>query len=121
VRSTVLLIFVFLVSSICLQAQSTSPASDSAQTSGKASGLPTLTGCLREARGVYTLTEDDGTTHELSGGARNLRSHVGQEVEITGKPGTKTVDNTPPGGASSVVELAVFQVKSVKQVADQCK
>ena len=120
-RNTAFVLFVFLILTICLQAQPANSASDGPQASSKGSDLPTLTGCLATAKGGYTLTEDNGQTHELSGGGSKLRAHVGQEVEIAGKPGTKTVDNTPPGGASNVMEFAVFEVKSVKKIADQCR
>ena len=120
-RNTVLLCIIFVISTMALQAQSTSLLPDPGQGSGKASGPGVLTGCLQTATGGYTLTEDDGTTHDLSGGGSKLRPHVGQEVEITGKERIRTIDNTLPGGASSVVELAVFEVKNVKQVQGQCR
>ena len=87
----------------------------------KAADLITITGCLRTPAGQYTLIEDDGTPHQLSGGARKLKPHVGHEVEITGKPGIRTYDTTQAGAASSAVEEKVFEVQSVKHIADTCK
>jgi hypothetical protein len=83
--------------------------------------MSAITGCLQSATGHYTLTDDEGTVHELSGGAGKLKHQVGHQVEVIGKKGTRSVDRTLAGGASSVVELPVFEVKSVKQVADKCK
>lgn len=111
-------ILLLVAASACLEAQSASSAA--AQSSGKNSDLTTLTGCLQSSSARYTLTDEDGTVHELSGGHK-VGNYVGQEVEITGKEVTRTIDNTAPGGASSVVVQSVFIVKTVKKVADQCK
>ena len=120
-RKTVLLVLMFVVPVLCSQAQSDKPSPDAAQASGKASELPTLTGCLQSSMGTYQLVEEDGTSHELSGGARLLKHHVGHEIEVSGKPGTRTSNSTQAGGASSVVVHAVFEVKSVKHLADKCQ
>jgi hypothetical protein len=109
------LALVLLISSVWL------PAQDSAQTTGKNSELTTIQGCLQLSMGRYTLTEEDGTTHELSGATGKLKHEVNREIEITGKPGIKTVDSTLVGGASSAVEKPVFEVKTVKRLADTCK
>lgn len=116
-RKAVLVYTVFVLFTVCLQAQSTKSAAEQAQ----ASDVPTITGCLQLTDNSYTLTDDEGQSHDLSGGTRKLRPFVGHEVEITGKQVTRTVDNTPPGGASSVRYYSVFEVKSVKQLSDQCK
>jgi hypothetical protein len=52
--------------------------------------------------------------------ANKLTKHVGQQVEITGTPGLRTVGTTIQGGASSTKEQQVFKVKSVKHIADTC-
>lgn len=113
-----ILLSIFLVAGMCLTGQSTNRSS--AQASGKDSGLTTLAGCVQSSSARYTLTDENGDTHELSGG-RKLRDNVGKQVEITGKEVTRTVDMTPPGGASSVITETIFEVKSVKRVADECK
>jgi len=120
-RNTVLLTFVFLVSTFCLQAQSAKASQDTGKSSGKTSNLTTLTGCLQLSNTRYMLTEDNGTEHELSGAANKLSHHVGHEIEVTGKQAIMTVDTTAPGAASSTVEKWVFEVKSVKHVADTCQ
>jgi len=111
VRKTLVLTLVLLVSAVWLQAQD----------AGKTSSLETIEGCLQRSEGQYSLTDNTGTIHHLTGGASKLNPHVGHEVEITGKPGVRTLDTTPQGGASSAVEQPIFEVKSVKHVADTCK
>ncbi|MDR3747499.1 MAG: hypothetical protein P4M04_04995 [Acidobacteriota bacterium] len=113
--------WVLLVFAIGVQAQSGNTAADAGKTASKAANLMTITGCLQTPAGQYTLIEDNGTPHQLSGGARKLKPHVGHEVEITGKPGIRTYDTTQPGAASSAVEEKVFEVQSVKHIADTCK
>ena len=107
-----------LISAVCLQAASASPSSDKSQ---KSADLNTLQGCLKLSRGEYSLIEGDGTIHLLAGNANKLYPHVGHEVELAGKPGTRTEETTSAGGASSANEFAVFEVKSVKHIADTCK
>jgi len=104
-----------------LTAQSANPSPDSSPSASLPWDMSAITGCLQTSMGYYTLTEDDGTIHELSGGAGKLRHQVGHEIEVIGKPGTRAVDRTSAGGASTVAEQPVFQVKSVKQIADKCK
>jgi hypothetical protein len=110
---------VLLISTVWLQAQ------DAGQTTGKATGktssLETIEGCLQRSEGQYALIDDTGTIHHLTGGAAKLKHEVGHEVEISGKPGSRTIDTTPLGGASSAVVQPVFEVKSVKHIADTCK
>ena len=120
-RKTVMLTLLLLISAVWLQAQSGYPGSDTSQNSGKTSSLTTIEGCLQSANGEYTLTDNTGTIHQLSGGANKLGHQVGRQIEITGKPGMRTVDSTLAGAGSSAVEQAVFKVKSVKRTADTCK
>jgi hypothetical protein len=87
----------------------------------KASSLETISGCLQSSEGQYSLIDDSQTIHHLVGGAAKLKSYVGRQVEITGKPGVRTSDATPPGGASAAVTQPIFEVKSVKDIAATCK
>lgn len=118
-----LLTFVLLISAVWLQAQAGYPSSDAGQTAAKASGSNTIEGCLQNSNGQYTLTDKSGTVHQLSGAATKLDHHVGHEVELTGKPGVRTIDTTSTMGAgsSTAVEQPVFDVKSVKHIAATCK
>jgi len=106
---------VLLISAVWLQAQ------DAGQTTGKTSDLTTIQGCLHSSMGQYTLTDKDGIVHQLSGAANKLGHQVGRQIEVTGKPGIRTADTTNAGAGSSAVEQAVFEVKSVKQIAPTCK
>lgn len=120
-RKIVLLTLVLLVPAIWLQAQSANSSANAGQTPGKMSDLTTLEGCLGNPNGHYTLTENNGTTHQLSGAANKLGHQVGRQIEVTGKPGMRTLDSTVAGLGSSAVEQEVFEVKSVKRLADACK
>ena len=104
-----------LISAVWLQAQ------DASQTAGKTSDPTTIQGCLQSSMGQYSLTDKDGIVHQLSGAANKLGHQVGRQIEVTGKPGIRTADTTNAGAGSSAVEQAVFEVKSVKQIAPTCK
>jgi len=119
VRKVLPVLAVLIMTAFSLHAQSNS-SSDKAQAAGKSDDLTTLAGCLQMSMGHYTLTEDDATINELSGGGRKLHKLVGHQVEVTGKPGNRTIDTTQPGGASSTVEQPVFDVKAVKDIAEKC-
>lgn len=112
-RKAVLFTLVMLISAVCLQVQAV----------GQSSGKPaptTIQGCLQFTDGRYILTESNGTFHRLYGEANKLTHQVGHEVQITGTPGVRTTDTTQQGQESSAQERPVFQVKTVKQVADTC-
>jgi len=86
-----------------------------------AGSLATISGCLQKDEGQYSLIDGTGTLHRLAGASKKLSPHVGHEVELTGKPTWITIDATPPGGASNVRQQYVFEVKTVKQLADTCQ
>ncbi|HWS95385.1 MAG TPA: hypothetical protein VN620_02775 [Candidatus Methylomirabilis sp.] len=117
-RTRLILTLVFFISCAWLRAESAGPASDKSQ---KSADLTTLQGCLHTDRSQYILTEANGTSHALSGAAKQLGRLVRHEVEVAGKPGVRTIDTTSAGGASSVLQYAVFEVKTVKDLAPECK
>ena len=82
--------------------------------------LTTIQGCLQSAAGHFSLTESNGTVHQLAF-SKKLTHFDGHEVQITGKPSTKTVSDTSYGAASSAEEFPIFEVKTVTQLADTCK
>ena len=86
-----------------------------------AGSVATISGCLQKDEGLYSLIDGTGTLHRLSGASKKLSPLVGHEVELTGKPTWTTIDATPPGGASAVRQQYVFEVKTVKQLADTCQ
>jgi len=111
VQKKLMFTLVLLVSALWLQAQG----------AGQTSGLTTIQGCLQYTNGYYRLTEDNGTTHQLQGEANKLTHHVGHEVAITGKPAVRSIDTTVQGSESTVKEVPVFHVTSVKHIGDTCK
>ena len=115
VRKISMLSLLLVISSIWLQGQ------DAGQAAGKTSDANTLQGCLQNSRGNYALTEENGTTHQLAGAANKLGHQVGRQIEVTGKPGMRMADSTLVGAASSASEHEVFEVKTVKRIADACK
>jgi len=115
VRKILVLTLVLLASAIWLQAQAVG------QMGSQKSGVTTIQGCLQYTHGHYFLTDSGGTAHQLQSEANKLQAHVGHTVEITGKPGIRTVDTTVQGAASSAKEEQVFKVMSVKHVSDTCK
>jgi hypothetical protein len=76
--------------------------------------------CLSYSGGQYFLIDSSGTKHEPSGSTNKLKEQIGHEVQITGKSSTKTVESTSYGAASSAEVVPVFEVKSVKRIADTC-
>ena len=98
---------------------------DTASNSGQNAGTPspdTIEGCLQMDNGEYTLADNTtGTVTRLSGAGKKLKPQVGHQVELTGKPSWRTLDATLAGGASNVKTQYVFEVKSVKRTADDCK
>ncbi len=80
-----------------------------------------MDGCLSSVSGEYFLIDNSGTKHELSGSTNKLKGQIGHEVQITGKPSTKTMESTSYGAASSAEVVPVFEVKSVKRLADTCQ
>jgi hypothetical protein len=117
-RNTLTLVLALLISSACLLAAPANPPSDKNHNSAD----PTIMqGCLHTDQSQFILTESNGTSHALSGAAKQLGRLVRHEVEVAGKPGTRTVDTTSSGGASSVLEYPVFEVKTVRDLASTCQ
>src|SRR5271166_1583732 len=77
----------------------------------------TIQGCLQSAAGHFSLTESNGTVHQLAF-SKKLIHFDGHEVTITGKPSVRTVSETSYGAASSAEEFPIFEVKTVTQLAD---
>ena len=120
-RNAAVFLFVILAAGVLAVGQSAGSSPPATEPADLPWNMSAVTGCLQSSAGHYMLTDDEGTVHELSGGAGKLKHQVGHQVEVIGKKGTRSVDRTLAGGASSVVELPVFEVKSVKQIADKCK
>ena len=107
--------FVLLGSALWLAAQEGDPGADRVQ----GSNAPTIRGCLESSAGNYYITEKDGTQTQLAGGS-HLSDYVGHEIEVDGKPTIITIDTTSDGAASTVEELTIFHVRTVKDLAPKC-
>ena len=79
-----------------------------------------LEGCLRRSGNQYFLIDRDGTSEEVSH-SKLLKNLVGHEVKLTGKQTIRTIDTTPPGGASSAKEKPYFEVQSAQDVSADCQ
>jgi len=93
-------------------------------------------GCLSGSSGNYTLTDKTGTTFQLTGSSADLKSHVGQQVQIsgsstpsaaggtggTGATGTSGTAGAAAGtGSSSAASQAPqISVESVSKISDTC-
>ncbi len=111
-RTTVLLLF--FASALALQGQ------DQTKNAGAKVTSTTIKGCLVFSDREYRLVDNTGDPVELQNQANQLIHYVGQQVEITGQAGTKTIGTTVDGLASSAVEIAVFKVVGVKSAGGVC-
>ncbi len=101
---------------------SASPTSASGQTSS-AGGETTVQGCLTGASGSFTLTDQNGTTYQLTGDTAKLSEHVGHEVKISGATSSASAPSSAEasgtaGGSNSGQTL---QVSSVKHISKTCQ
>lgn len=110
-RKTMVFTLVLLISAVWLQTQA------AGQTGSNTS---TLQGCLTFTDGHYRVTLSDGTFRQLTHEVNKLHKYVGHQVEVTGMPGVRTSDTTQQGQESTAREVPVFQVKTVKSIADTC-
>lgn len=96
------------------------------QSQGSRVQVGTVRGCLGGSDGNYMLTQDSsGTRFRLVGNDGDLKSHLGQEVLVTGQlPNV----GTPPsaageadnGPATSSISGNIIQVSAVKTVSKTC-
>jgi hypothetical protein len=108
-----------LLCAVCSWAQKTPQQPNVNKSPASTPGYEVIEGCLQKFGVEYILTDKNGLLHHLSGG--KLKQYVGHEVQLSGKPSVKTVDTTPPGAASSALEVPIFVVKSVKDVGATCQ
>lgn len=115
----VLLIALSSAISLSSHAQAGDPGADKVQ--GPGSNATSLTGCLQREGFQYSLVDDAGKSHLLTGNTRKLSHYVGHRVELAGKSTIKTIDTTETQAASTVEEIPAFQVATAKQVSSTCK
>jgi hypothetical protein len=118
---TLVLALLLLISAAWSQGQQGNPSPEENKAPSTPPGLTSIQGCLQYDNGQFSLLDFNGTMHRLAGSGKQLKGHVGHEVELTGKGSSRTIDNTPAGGASSVIQQYVFEVKSVKHLALTCR
>jgi hypothetical protein len=122
-----LLSSVLLLGTCWAMAQDSTPAgqNDSTQStpaqSSSGQGMAasqTIEGCLSGANGKYTLTDQQGTSYDLTGNTAKLADHVGHEVKITGVTSSGSSGTATSSDSSSGQTL---QVNSFKHVSKTCK
>jgi hypothetical protein len=95
--------------------------SDSATQSSGTSNITTFEGCLSEANGKFTLTDQSGTAYELTGKTASLKAHVGHTIEVTGKlAGASASEPGSMSGEQANMEQTL-QVSSFRHVSATCK
>lgn len=66
------------------------------------SGQMTVQGCLSQANGSYSLTDNSGTTYQLTGNTARLQAHVGHTIQVTGTTGSASNSSNMSGQAGSM-------------------
>ena len=113
------LISALLICIVSTRIGSAASQSEAERPGGNEANRVVAAGCLQRYGWQYFLNERNGTQEQLTGYSK-LKDFVGHEIEITGVRGVKTVDNTPPGGASSVIMHPIVNVKTVKDLGKGC-
>src|SRR5690349_20395559 len=113
--ATVVFSLLLLALSPALPAQPVGEGASGAKSSNR-SEIAEIQGCLQRDQGFYILVDANNEYQRLSDN-KNLKKLVGHEVRLTGTPEIRTIDTTPPGAASSVVEQHYFKVTTVQDVS----
>lgn len=86
-------------------------------------GIPTykttVEGCLDGAAGNYTLTGYNGSSYQLAGDAEQLKSHVGETVQIVGV--VTPIAHVPLAMSEGTQTQPTLTVSSLKPVSGVCK
>jgi hypothetical protein len=117
--ATVVFSLLLLALSPALPAQPVGEGASGAKSSNR-SEIAEIQGCLQRDQGFYILVDANNEYQRLSDN-KNLKKLVGHEVRLTGTPEIRTIDTTPPGAASSVVEQHYFKVTTVQDVSPNCR
>ena len=90
---------------------------EKSQTATKDKSAQTVEGCLSGAANVFTLTDAEGKTYELTGDTSALNDNVGHTVRLRGHAGSSG------GGAriSAQGPQATFGVEKVESLSPTCK
>jgi hypothetical protein len=98
-------------------------AQSSTQSATSSAQQQTISGCLNQSGKAFTFTDSQtGTVYKLTGNTRDLSSHVGHEMQITGAPKNSKAASANATGAPSGNSAGqhLFNVSSAKHLADQC-
>jgi hypothetical protein len=108
--------------SVLLLGLSWAAAQDNASQTNSAGGETTVQGCLTSASGSFTLTDQNGTTYQLTGDTAKLSEHVGHEVKISGATSSASAPSSAgaPGTAGGN-SGQTLQVSSVKHLSKTCQ
>lgn len=124
-RKTLLLSFIVLCAT-WVSAQSSSsqnPTSSSSQAASSGTQT-TVAGCLSGSNGNYTLTDQSGTSYQLSGDTASLKDHVGHEISVTGTRNSSTAAATGSSGDQSSSGATTspnkIDVSSFKHISSSC-
>jgi len=109
------LLFSVLMLGACWAAAQSYPSQGSA---GSTAGQQSVTGCLSNSGGAYTLTAKNGKTYDLTGETAKLSDHVGHEMKITGTVSPASASSTGAMGKSSGEET--IDVTSFKHISKTC-
>jgi hypothetical protein len=130
----VVLGFALLVTGAPAQQTSAAPATSGGNSTGPASKVATVRGCLSGQRGNYIVAENNsGSVYVLKGVGNKLDSYLRQEVEVKGTilPGTiKTGVNPQKAGSNPSdtvhgvdgVPLRVANIQTdIRTISKKCK
>ncbi len=119
VREILMLTLLLVSAALWVQAQAGHPGAD-IWLAPTGTSPTTVEGCLQSSGGHYTVTDNNGTLHDLTGSTARLSRYVGHEVEITGIPTVMTIDTTVSQAASTAEELPALRVNQAKQLPGKC-
>lgn len=116
---TVVLSLLLLLLTTGLPAQTSGKYAFAGKTDSGNHQVAEIQGCLQRNQGYYILVDQNNEYQRLSDN-KGLKKLVGHEVRLTGTPEVRSIDDTPPGGASNVIEQHYFRVKTVQDVTPNC-
>jgi hypothetical protein len=117
-----LLAFVLLLGTSWVSAQTSAAASQegSSHESNPEGSEQTVTGCLGQSNGQYTLVRKNGIAYKLSRDSEQLSGYVGQEVRITGMVVAKSGSNGTQEANGTGGTAETLRVHSVKHISNTC-
>jgi hypothetical protein len=118
-KGTVVVSVLLLIFSTGAAAQRSTVKAFADKEDGSSHDVVEIQGCLQRQQGYFILVDMNNEYERLSNN-NALKKLVGHEVKLTGKPQIRSIDNTPAGGASNVIQMRYFQIKTVQDVAPNC-